>query len=110
MFHAKPVTIALSLLGLVGVEGYGLHERMSERRAIEALGPKLDKLDDIVRHIDALRAPAEKQHAVCPAKLSHLDHDIDLGVPEPCPNPDDGMCVRGMPLSAAQARCEAGKL
>ncbi len=102
---AIPCAIAAMCLGLAFVELHGL------RISTDALSPKLDKL---IAHVDDLRKPPESTHAVCRKEQSHADHDVDVGPVNACPNPDDGRCItwhgETITVSAADARCKAGKL
>lgn len=53
-------------------------------------------------------------HQVCPRAVSGWDRDVDLGVPKPCPNAADGMCLTlnnmTLTVQAWSARCQAGRL
>jgi hypothetical protein len=91
----------------VAVAGIGLRQEHATTAAVLELAGRIDKTTEAVRELKHAVAP-KSDHVVCPEHDGHPE--VDLGVPETCPDPADGQCVRGMPLSVAQARCQAGKL
>jgi hypothetical protein len=112
------MVVCAAVLLLMGACILGSLSNLSESvDKLVTLAPVIaTRIDNVAEHVDALRAPAKPNgppRAVCPAKLSGAEHDLDLGPAGPCPNPDDGVCItwRGESItaSAAEARCKAGK-
>lgn len=104
--HARAAWYALATVAALAVGTGVTYEAHRTRVATEALR------DAVVR--PPAPAPGAPQAARCTKDVSHLDHDVELGVPGPCPDPADGVCltVQGhpLPISVVDARCRAGKL
>ena len=108
MRYLPPALLALALL----VSTASLYEAHKGRLETAAARERTDVAVAAVRELTALAAP-KAQHAICPTKDGHPE--VDLGVPGPCPKPDDApWCVRwrDQVLTSAQVevRCKAGSL
>ena len=98
---AAVLAAATGFCTFVGVEVHKI------RLDVEASWGRQEATTAAIRTLTHAVAP-KADHYVCAAHDGHPE--VDLGEPSPCPDPADGQCVKGMPLSAAQSRCAAGKL
>lgn len=110
---ALRLALGLWALGSVSFGAYELH-----RGRVASEGTR-DRLDDVIVQVlrvkdsvDALK-PAP-QHVICPAAMSHLDHDVDFGATHECADAPGVPCLtyEGQEITGqvALARCKAGKL
>jgi hypothetical protein len=104
---SKLVCLALILLCPVFVfTGYEIHRA---RVALEETRDAARETRDVLSSMKPAPQPAK-----CPASVSHLDHDVDLGTLHECADGPGVQCVtyQGEDITAqlADARCKAGKL
>jgi hypothetical protein len=85
-----------------------VRDRAAETRdAVDQLRPRVDNTTNAIVELRHAVAP-KADHMVCPAHDGHPE--VDLGIPVACGGDQVGQCVRGLPVSEAAARCQAGKL
>lgn len=105
--------IGLVILTLAILMDTELHKA---RLDLESVKDRIDVTTGSVRDLAHAINP-KVDHAICPAQVSHLDHEVDLGEAFPCPNPDvqGPLCVKTtageiITAEAFKTRCAAGKL
>lgn len=105
---------ALLTAALCALAIYATDEAHKARLDIESVKDRVDVTTGAVRELTHTINP-KAEHFICPKSASHKSDDVDLGVASPCPNADDGQCLKTpqgdiVPVSVAVARCQAGKL